>query len=321
MTDIVLPRLHWSPQSWLRPLGETGLQVSAVTFGASPLGGLPEADPVAGHERGVDVVRQVLASPLRTIDTANGYRASERLIGEAIADSGGLADDAVVITKVDPLDGDFSGERVRRSVAESKQRLGLDELPLVMLHDPESYDFAAMTGPGGAVEALRELRSSGVVGHIGLAAGDTRVMRRYLDLGCFEVVLVHNRWTLVDHSAAELIEEARRNDVAVMNAAVYGGGILADPTGSTSYGYRPASAQTLQAIEQMADACRDFDTDLRTAALQWSVRDQRVATTVVGFTRGERIGSLLEALTDELPDELWQRLCELLPESSNWLDH
>ncbi len=90
---------------------------------------------------------------------------------------------------------------MRASVAESKQRLGLDHLPLVYLHDPEYHDFDELSAPGGAVDTLMELRDEGEIGHVGLAGGTVQEMSRYLDLGGFEVLLVHNRWTLVDRSA------------------------------------------------------------------------------------------------------------------------
>jgi D-threo-aldose 1-dehydrogenase len=309
---------------WMRPLGATGLQVSAVGMGGSPLGSMPQ---VFGYEVGYDdavaLVGAVLDSPVRLIDTANGYSGgeSERRIGAAIAARGGLPADFLVATKVDADGRDYSGDRVRASVAESRQRLGLDVLPLVYLHDPEAHDFADLSGPGGAVETLRALRDEGVVGHLGLAGGDVHEMARYLDLGGFEVLLVHNRWTLVDHSAGPLIEQARSQGVAVVNAAVYGGGILADPAGgSTRYGYRPASPDTLRAVAAMDRLCRDAGTDLRTAALQASVDDPRITATVVGFSKPSRLSSTVDALTAELPPELFDRLADLLPSPDNWLD-
>ncbi|HMO12040.1 MAG TPA: aldo/keto reductase, partial [Actinotalea sp.] len=132
----------------MRPLGGTGLTVSAVAAGGSPLASMPE---LYGHAvsaaDGIDTVAAVLASPIRTIDTSNGYSdgESERRIGAAIAAAGGLAPDALVITKVDARGADYSGDRVRASVDESRSRLGLDHLPLVHLHDPEDFDFADLT--------------------------------------------------------------------------------------------------------------------------------------------------------------------------------
>ena len=114
-----------------------------------------------------------------------------------------------------------------------------------------------------------DLREQGVVGAIGLAGGDVRVMARYLALEVFDVLLVHNRWTLLDRSAGALVAEARRQGMGVLNAAVYGGGILAhqDDAGSpTTYGYRPAPPAVLAAVSAMRAVCARYGTDLPTAA-------------------------------------------------------
>ncbi|HVQ89897.1 MAG TPA: aldo/keto reductase [Mycobacteriales bacterium] len=318
----------WLGDRWMRELGATGLRVSAVCLGGGPLGNLPAtagpgaaADPAA--DPAVELVKAVLNSPIRMIDTANGYGGgqSERRIAAGVAACGGLPADVVIATKVDPDGADYSGDRVRRSVAESIQRLGISPLPLVYLHDPESHDFATMTAPGGAVDALVGLREAGTVGHIGLAGGDVREMTRYVDLGVFEVVLIHNRWTLVDRSAGPLIEQALGGGAAVVNAAVHGGGILARPdAGLTSYGYRPAAPATLDAITRMAQVCTRHGTDLTTAALQWSLRDSRISTTIVGLTQLRTLDRTLAATQAALPEDLWDELEQLLPAPQHWLD-
>ncbi|KQQ22043.1 oxidoreductase [Rathayibacter sp. Leaf299] len=308
----------------LAPLGSTGLRVSPVTLGGAPLGSMPENFGYSVAERdAIDVVLAVLDSEIRTIDTANGYSGgrSEERIGRAVAEYGGLPEDALVLTKVDPLDGDYSGDRIRASLEESRERLGFDPLPVVQLHDPEFHSFERMTGPGGAVEVLVAARDRGEIGHLGLAGGDVRVMSRYLDLGVFDVLLVHNRWTLVDRSAGPLLERAAADGLAVLNAAVLGGGILADDSGSrTQYGYRPARPATLSAITAMREVCRDHGTDLATAALRFSTRDTRISSTVVGISRPERIATTVSAATAELPEEFWDRMEQLLPPPENWLD-
>ncbi|WP_434316433.1 aldo/keto reductase [Leifsonia sp. P73] len=308
----------------LRPLGQTGIEVSRVTLGGAPLGSMPEN---FGHEvaeaDAVALVRAVLDSGIRTIDTSNGYSEgrSERRIGLAIAEAGGLPADVTVITKTDPSGSDYSGDRVRRSLAESADRLGIRPLPLVHLHDPEFHDFAAMTAPGGAIDALVAAKESGEVGHLGLAGGDVHAMRRYLDLGVFEVLLVHNRWTLVDRSAGPLLDRAAELGVGVVNAAVLGGGILADESGRTaSYGYRPAAPATLAAIARMREVCRRWDTTLAQAAIRFSTRDERFASTVVGISRPERIEATLSAAALDRPQEFWDELESLLPSPENWLD-
>lgn len=309
---------------WLRTLGGTGLDVTAITVGGAPLGSMPHAfGYTVAADDAVALVRAVLESPIQVIDTSNGYSdgESERRIGAGIAQAGGLAAGRLVVTKVDPDGSDYSGRRVRKSVEDSKARLGLDFLPLVHLHDPEFHPFAELTAPGGAVDTLVQLRDEGVIGHIGVAGGDTRILSRYLDLEVFEVLLVHNRLTLVDRSATALVERARGDGLGIINAAIYGGGILADPLrASRQYGYRDAPEATLRAIEQMADACSRAGTDLATAALQFSLRDERVDTTVVGISKVTRLDGLLSAAGRSLPDSLWEELEDLVPDSSTWLD-
>jgi D-threo-aldose 1-dehydrogenase len=309
---------------WIRRLGATGLNVSAVCAGGGPLGSMPAAFGYEVSESdAIDLVEALLASPIRFLDTSNGYSEgeSERRIGKGIGRAACLPADYLVATKVDALDGDYSGARVRESVRESKERLGLDSLPLVHLHDPEFHEFGTLTAPGGAVETLVRLRDEGEIGHIGVAGGDVHELARYLDLGVFDVLLTHNRWTIVDRSAGPLIDQAIAGGVAVLNAAVYGGGILAAPAApGTNYGYRPAGRSTVEAIAAMSALSAAWNTDLATVALQHSLRDDRISSTVVGFSKVSRIASIMDAVDSPLPAEFWAALEQLVPDRSQWLD-
>jgi D-threo-aldose 1-dehydrogenase len=146
-------------------------------------------------------------------------------------------------------------------------------------------------------------------------------MSRYLALGVFEVILIHNRWTLVDRSAGQLIQQARERGVAVVNAAIYGGGILAQPRHQTTYGYQPATQETLNAVGAMDEVCRQAGTSLAVAALQASVSDPWVDATIVGISKPTRLQQLLAGLSQQLPAELFVRLEELMPSKTNWLDY
>lgn len=308
---------------WLRPLGSTGLTVSAVAAGGSLIGSMPE---VFGYdvpaEQAIVLVTEILASPIKVIDTSNGYSdgESERRIGEGIKRAGGLADGHWIATKVDGRDGDYSGDRVRRSIEESQARLGLDTLPLVHLHDPEWALDQGLDSPGGAVDALVSLRDQGVIGHLGVAGGDVTVMNRFLDLGVFEVLLTHNRWSLVDRSAGPLIERAAEAGMGIVNAAYLGGGLLANPHGHRVYGYRPASDATMAAAFALESLCREWETDLATAALQFSLRDPRIHMSVVGISKSQRLSALSRSIATELPEEFWASVEALLPDPANWLD-
>jgi len=310
-------------RGWYRRIGRTPLVTSTIIAGASPLGSMPDLYGYdVGESAAVDFVSALLRSPIRAIDTSNNYGAgtSERRIGKAIELAGGVPDDFSVITKVDRAGDDFSGARVRESFRESMDRLGVGTVPLLFLHDPDAFDFGYMASTGGAVDALVQLRDEGRAGAIGVATGDTRLLHRYLDLGVFDVILSHNRFTLVDRSADELFTRAVELGVGVLNAAVYGGGILARPGESTTYSYRPASRELLEAIAAMDAVCARAGFDLATAALQFSLRDPRVDATVVGITREPRISSLVASAGVDIPDAVWDELERFVPPASTWLD-
>lgn len=190
-----------------RRLGRTGLEVSPICIGTSPLASMPDHYGYEVDEhRAKATISAALRGPLNFIDTSNNYGAgaAERYIGSVLAATGGLPAGFVLATKVDadPDTGEFSGDRVNRSVEESLGRLGLDRVDLMYLHDPEFYlSFAEAMAPGGAVEALVQLRNQDVFGCIGVAGGRVRLLRDFIATGQFDVVLCHNRFTLVDRSA------------------------------------------------------------------------------------------------------------------------
>ncbi len=297
----------------LRPLGQTGLRVTSLCIGTSAVGSMPhlygyEVD----SERAKSTLRAVFAGPIRFLDTSNSYARgdSERLIGAVLRELGGAPAEFLIATKVDPdASGDFSGQRVRRSVAESQQRLGLEYLPLVYLHDPERIPFDQATGPGGAVEALVALKDEGTIGHLGVAGGPVDLLGRYVDCGVFEVALTHNRYTLVDQSAAPLLDKCRAAGVAVVNGAPFGGGILAKgPSGQPRYAYRMASPELRETVERIEATCRRHSVPIAAAALQWSTRDERITSTVVGITRPERVQETVGLAEWPIAAEFWDDL-------------
>jgi D-threo-aldose 1-dehydrogenase len=274
------------------------------------------------REQAIALVGEILTSPVLVIDTANGYSSgeSERRIGEGIRRAGGLMSGHWIATKVGSQEGDYSGERVKRSVEESISRLGLEFLPLVYLHDPEFALEKGLDAPGGAIEALVSLRDQGVIGHLGLAGGDIATMNRMLDLGVFEVLLTHNRYSLVDRSADALLTRSADLGIGAVNAAFLGGGFLANPYGPPVYGYRPASDATVAAAQSMSQLCRGIGTDLATAALQFSLGDPRIHMSIVGISKPERLDWLSDSLEVVLPDDFWAELESLVPGPENWLD-
>jgi D-threo-aldose 1-dehydrogenase len=303
-----------------RSLGRTGLEVSPVCIGTSPLASMPEHYGYeVSEQRAMATISAAVRGPFNFIDTSNNYGAgaAERYIGRVLADAGGLPPGLVLATKADadPVTGDFSGDRVRRSVEESLERLGLDRVQLMYLHDPEFHlSFAEAMAPGGPIAALVQLRDEGVLDHLGVAGAEVQLLADFMATGLIDVVLCHNRFTLVDRSAEPLMEDARRRGVGFINAAPYGGGILAQgPDAQPRYAYEPAGAAIRDAVRAMQAACAVHDVPLGAAALQFSTRDPRVASTVVGVSAPARIAETERLMARHVPDELWAELELLTP--------
>jgi D-threo-aldose 1-dehydrogenase len=268
------------------------------------------------EERAMRTLEAVLKSPINFLDTAASYGdgESERRIGEVLKGRGGLPDGVVLATKADRdlQTGEFSGEQMRRSVERSLRLLRLDRLQLVYLHDPEHESFERLMAPGGAVEVLQNLKDEGVIEHLGVAGGPIDMEIRYVETGLFEVVITHNRYTLVDRSAESLLDLAAERGVALLNAAPYGSGILAKgPDACARYEYSEAPAKMVERVRAMQKVCEEFGVPLAAAALQFSMRDSRVASTIVGMTRPERVEQTLKLAAEPVQEELWERLDRL----------
>lgn len=292
-----------------RPLGSTGLNVTPICHGTSPLGNFPaQYGYEVSETQAVATILRVLEGPLNFIDTSNNYFDAERRIGLALRERGGLPDDFVLATKVDPKHGstDLSGARARASVQESLERLGLNRLQLVYIHDPELHDFAEASGPGGVVEAMVEMQEEGLIDSIGVAGGPIDLMQRYVDLDVFQVVISHNRFTLVDQSAWTLVDKVAAKGMGFVNGAPYGGGMLVKgPDAHPNYCYSPASKETCDRVRAMERACKDYGVPLAAAALQFSLREPRISSTIVGMSTPERLNQTLTLADVEIDEELW----------------
>jgi D-threo-aldose 1-dehydrogenase len=276
-----------------------------------------------GYDQALQVVRQMFDSPVNFLDTANGYSggASERRIGAVIAERGGLPEGFVLATKLGPgPDGSLSGARARESAQESLSRLGLRRLQLLYLHDPERWGFEAAMAPGGPVETLVRLQGEGITQHLGVAGGPVELMARFLRTGVFQVLLTHNRLTLLDRSAAALVAEAGAAGVGVVNAAVFGGGILAKgPDVVPRYAYRPATATALARARRAASLCSEFAVPLAAVALQYSARHPGVGSTVAGTADPAHVAELVRLVSLEVPGEIWPELERLALPPEEWL--
>lgn len=255
------------------------------------------------------------------VDTSNNYAGgrSELALGRALAALSGAEREAAasrLLTKVDrdPVSGVFDADRVRRSFDETATRLGVDHLPLLHLHDPYTVTVAEALGRGGAVEGLLRLKEEGLVSTIGVAAGPAPLLRRYIDSAAFDAVLCHNRFTLVDHSAADLFAAAKERGMTVFNAAPFGGDLLVrGPRPEARYEYRPISDDLRVWTEALVRVCADHDVPLAAVALRFSTRSQAVDRTVVGVSSPERLRALIALHETSIPPAVWDAIDALGP--------
>src|ERR671932_2138291 len=297
-----------------RPLGNTGLLVTQLCFGCAPLGDMPDTFGFSvAKEQAHETLRDAFESPVNFLDTAASYGdgESEARIGEVLRELGGVPPGYVIATKADRdlSIGDFSGEQMRRSVERSLRLLRLDRLPLLYLHDPEHASYEEIMSPGGAVEVLVSLKQEGVIEHLGVAGGPVELMIRYVETGIFEAVITHNRYTLINRTAEPLLNRAIELSVPLLNAAPYGSGILAKgPDVYTRYAYQDAPQELIDTVRAMSEVCAEYGVSLAAAALQFSMKDPRVISTIVGLSRPERVKQTLDLVTQPMPDELWPHL-------------
>lgn len=296
-----------------RALGPVAPDVAAISIGCAPLGNMPDTFAYSvSEESAVATVLAALNSPFNYIDTAASYGdgESERRVGRALRDLGGLPEGAFLQTKEGRnAAGTYTGDEIRRRFERSLESLGLDRIDLVFLHDPEHISWEEAWAPGGPVETLQALRDEGLIGHIGVAGGPIDMEIRYVETGAFEAVITHNRYTLLNRAADPLLTIAAERGMAVLNAAPYGSGILAKgPAHYPRYAYREAGSESVQRAFTLEEICSHHDVPLAAAALQFSLRDPRIHNTIVGMSRPERVQQTLDFARWEISDACWEEL-------------
>jgi D-threo-aldose 1-dehydrogenase len=305
-------------------------------FGGAPIGGLYA--PVSAEAAAATLAAAWYAG-IRAFDTAPHYGVgvSERRIGEFLA--GRPRNEFTVCTKVGrrlvPATGDVRGEEgfydippltrlrdysrdgVRRSLEESLERLGLDRVDIVLIHDPDDCMGQAADE---AYPALAELRAQGTVRAVGAGMNSADALAWLVERCDLDYVLVAGRYTLLDQSAAEvLFPLCQHRGVAVLAAGVFNSGILADPGDGARYDYAPASPALLARAHRLRDACARHGVPLPAAALQFTLHHPAVTAAVVGARTAEEITADVSYLEMHIPDALWAEVEALLHDREGFL--
>ncbi|HEV7252184.1 MAG TPA: aldo/keto reductase [Mesorhizobium sp.] len=304
--------------SELRTAPRLPFPVPGIGYGTSGLGSMPDTYGYAVDEaRAQDTLQAIFAEEPCFIDTSRlyGMGRSEERIGRAIRERGGLPETCILSTKLDRdvETGRFDGDRARRSLEESLTALGLDRLHILHLHDPEyARDLSEITGKGGALEALFRMKEEGVVQAVGLAMGKVPLMRQLMRDWEFDCLISHNRFTLLNREADELFTQAQARGIAVFNAAPYSGGALAKGAENTNrIAYQEISEAEMTPVRAIEDVCRRHGVPMGAAALQFSMRDPRITSTICGVTKPERVAETKEWAAFPIPPETWDELLAL----------
>ncbi|PJJ63680.1 aldo/keto reductase [Compostimonas suwonensis] len=311
-----------------RPFGSTGLAVTPLCLGTSSWGPLRSGETPEARDERIGALADAFFDgdlPTNYLDTSNMYGGSESeaLIGAAIARRGGLPEGVVLQTKLDRdiATGDFSAQQMWRSLEQSLERLGRSSFDVLFLHDPEVIGFETAAAPGGPMEALLEMKARGLARFVGISGGPVDMLKRFVETDAFDTLITHNRYTLVDRSANALLDSASQRGMGIDNAAPYGAGVLTgDPRFAGRYGYGPARPEVTAAIEAMSAICAEAGVSLGAAALQFSMRDPRIHSTVVGATSADRLDETVAHATAVIPDDLWAELDRHVPHARFALD-
>jgi D-threo-aldose 1-dehydrogenase len=273
-------------------------------------------------ERAKATVTAIFDGPVNIIDTSRiyGFGRSEERIGAVIRERGGLPPGFVISTKLDrdPETNRFDAAQARRSLEQSLNALGLQRIDLLHLHDPEhARSLKETTARDGALGELFRIKEEGLARAVGLAAGAVTIMMPLLRDWEFDALITHNRFTLVNRNAEPMLDLAQSRGVAVLNAAPYAGGVFAKGSSEyPRYAYQEASDAMLEPIRRIEAICARHGVPPGAAALQFSMRDPRIASTICGVTKPERIQQTLDWARFPIPQIVWKEL-KAVPSSTD----
>jgi D-threo-aldose 1-dehydrogenase len=308
-------------------LGASSVTVTPMGLGTAPIGNLYTSVDDATASAAVDAAWE---AGIRYFDTAPHYGLglAERRLGGVLA--GRPRDEYVVSTKVGrllvPASGtgrdtegfdvptddrrvwDFSRDGVRRSLADSLERLGLDRVDVVLLHDPDDHWQQAVEE---AYPALHQLREAGTVGAIGAGMNQWQMLADFVRETDVDVVLLAGRYTLLEQSGLDtLLPLCLRRGVSVIAGGVFNSGLLAvdEPPADAAYNYTGAPEPVVERARQLAAVCRRHGVSLPQAALAFPIAHPAVVSVLVGARSASEVTRNVELADRPVPAALWADL-------------
>lgn len=297
----------------LRPLGQTGLHLSWLAFGASSLG--QEFRSVDLNEA-LRSVHEALELGMNFIDTSPYYGRgmSEVLLGVALRDvPRGKYLLGTKLGRYAPAHFDFSAKRVVESVDVSLERMKTDYLDIVLCHDIEFVDMQQIVDE--TLPALRKLKQQGKIRFIGVSGYPMKMFRYVLDRTELDVMLSYNHYTLQNTMLADLVPYLKSKHVGIMNAAPFSARLL---TNQTLPPWHKATPEVRQICKQAAEHCASRGIDIAQLALQYSIANEDMTTCVVGSANPVNVRRWVEWSEKPIDQQLLNEVLAILKPIHNW---
>ena len=297
----------------LRKLGATGLELSALSFGASSLGQEFRKVDMSEALRSVHVA---LDAGMNFIDTSPFYGRgmSEVMLGIALRDI--PRDRYLLGTKLGRYDAahfDFSAKRVVESVDVSLHRMGVEHLDIVLCHDIEFVEMQQIVDE--TIPALRKIQQQGKVRFIGMSGYPMKIFKFILNQTDLDVVLSYNHYTLQNTMFGDLVPYLKQKNVGIMNAAPFSARLL---TNATLPPWHKATPLVRETTKEAAEHCSSNGVDIAQLALQFSVANRDMTTCVTGSANPNRIAQWAEWLDQPLDQQLVSDVQKILEPIHNW---
>ncbi|CAN4111996.1 unnamed protein product [Withania somnifera] len=304
----------------LRPLGNTGLNVSSVGFGASPLGNV-FGD--VSEQEAFAAVREAFLLGVNFFDTSPFYGGtlSEKVLGKALKALGVPREQYIVSTKCGRYkDGfDFSAERVTRSIDESLERLQLDYVDMFQCHDIEFGSLDQIVNE--TLPTLLKLKQAGKIRFIGITGLPLGIFTYVLDRvppGTVDVILSYCHYSINDSTLEDLLPYLKSKGVGVISASPLAMGLLTETGGPE---WHPASPELKATCRAAVDHCKERGKSISKLALQYSLANSGISSILVGMKSvkevEENIAAAVELATTGMDEEALSEITDILKPVKN----
>lgn len=296
-------------------IGKTGLKVSNLSFGASSLGGvfhnIREAE-------GIEAVFTAIEKGMNFIDVSPyyGHYKAETVLGKALKDI--PRDKYILSTKVGRYgkDGvntwDYSAQRATESVYESMERLGIDHIDLINVHDIEFANLQQVAEE--TLPALVALRDKGVVSHVGITDLQIENLTWIIDHvpeGTVETVLNFCHFCLCDDKLTDWLDYFEQRGIGVINASPLSMGLLSE-RGVPAW--HPAPQPLVEACNRAAQHCKAKGYPIEKLAIQYALSNQRIATTLFSSANPDNVERNLRWADEPLDWQLVHEVRDIIGE-------